>query len=92
MTMGYPPFNAHNNRHRGRSSNDIIRSRILAGFDPSVKPGYGAHFPSDPRRQVSPALRDLIAHLLSADPAHRLTSKVRAESEWSGRGKEGVCG
>jgi serine/threonine protein kinase len=76
MTLGYPPFNTHNHQRGARSSNDIIRSRILAGFDPTIKKGYGAHFPADKSRQVSSALRDLLTHLLTSDPARRLTSKV----------------
>jgi hypothetical protein len=48
-----------------RTDHEIFRL-IRKGFDPSVRAGFGAHFPSAPQLDIiSPAAKNLIASLLA---------------------------
>ena len=46
MLFGYPPFYADQEEH-GDETDSIIFELVRDGFDPRVRDGYGAHFPSD---------------------------------------------
>lgn len=72
MLFGYPPFHADND-------NDIFRL-VLGGFDPVVKKGFKAHFPSD--ISCSASARDLMSKLLTQDTAKRLTALEALEHPW----------
>jgi calcium-dependent protein kinase len=65
MLFGYPPFH------------DESDARILAlvrkGFQPVVKPGWGAHFPA--ALPVSRAAMDFVARLMQTDIAKRMTAE-----------------
>jgi calcium-dependent protein kinase len=74
MLFGFPPFAP------GESSESLIREQIQAGFDPNVRPGYGAWFPE--RIPVSASAMDLIRRLLEMDTALRLTATEALEHEW----------
>lgn len=72
MLFGFPPFHG--------DTDPVIFNKIRIGFDPSVRSGWGAWFPS--ATPVSSAARDLISRLLTKDPAIRLTSKETLEHPW----------
>ena len=44
MLFGFPPFYVSPGGYRDK---ERIYALIQRGFDPSTKPGYGAHFPDD---------------------------------------------
>ena len=72
MTFGFPPFHGAQNR--------AIQRKILNGFNPTVKKGWGAFFPD--QIPVSQNLRDLIRRLLELDPTLRLTATEVLEHPW----------
>lgn len=72
MLFGFPPFHG--------DSDPVIFNKIRAGFDPTVRNGWGAWFPI--ATPISASARDLIARLLTKDPAARLTSKETLEHPW----------
>jgi calcium-dependent protein kinase len=72
MLFGFPPFTGESDRK--------IHQRIMEGFNPVTKSGYGAFFPKTIK--VSDAAKDLIAKLLHSDPAIRLTAEEALEHSW----------
>lgn len=72
MLFGHPPFS-------GRSHEELF-ARIRHGFDPRVRPGYGAHFPE--AVPASDAARRLVAGLLTADVARRLSVHEALDDPW----------
>jgi len=72
MLFGFPPFHG--------SNDSVTQRRILAGFRPEVRSGYGAFFPST--IPVSQHAMDLIRRLLDSDPALRLTATECLEHPW----------
>ncbi len=65
MIFGYPPFHD--------DSDAVIIQLIMQGFDPTVRPGFGAHFPES--MPVSSGARDFISRLLELDVAKRMTAE-----------------
>ena len=61
---GYPPFYADPARYQGHEDQKVLQL-IRRGFDPTIRPGYGAWFPQ--AIPISPAAMDLITKLLTAD-------------------------
>jgi len=72
MLFGFPPFHGSNDA--------VTQRRILAGFHPEVRNGYGAFFPS--AIPVSAQARDLLRRLLDSDPALRLTATEALAHPW----------
>jgi calcium-dependent protein kinase len=72
MLFGFPPFHG--------DSDPIIFSRIRAGFDPTVKKGWGPWFPA--QAPCSAAARDLISKLLTKDASARLSAKETLDHPW----------
>jgi len=72
MLFGFPPFHG--------DSDPVIFNRIRAGFDPTVKKGWGPWFPA--QCPVSAAARDLISKLLTKDASARLSAKETLEHPW----------
>lgn len=72
MLFGFPPFHGSNDA--------VTQRRILAGFHPEVRKGYGAFFPA--AIPVSAQARDLIRRLLDSDPALRLTAGEALDHPW----------
>jgi serine/threonine protein kinase len=70
--FGYPPFH--------HDSDAVIIQLILQGFDPTVRPGYGAHFPQ--AMPVSAGVKDFIARLLEMDVAKRMTAEEALNHPW----------
>jgi calcium-dependent protein kinase len=67
MLFGYPPF------HSEDGVDEEIFAKIKKGFNPEVRKGYGAHFPS--AITCSDDAKDLIAKCLTQDQAARPTSQ-----------------
>jgi len=61
MLFGYPPFTG--------CDNATIRAKVLKGFEPDTKDGYGAWFPAS--LPASLAAKDLIKRCLCVDPLKR---------------------
>lgn len=72
MLFGFPPFHGNDDR--------MTQRRILAGFHPEVRNGYGAFFPA--AIPVSAEAKDLIRRLLDTDPALRLSAAEALEHTW----------
>lgn len=72
MLFGFPPFHGENDH--------VIFRKIKAGFDPTVKKGWGAWFPA--QAPVSASARDLISKLLTIDPSVRLTAAEALAHPW----------
>jgi calcium-dependent protein kinase len=72
MLFGFPPFHGSNDQ--------VTQRRILAGFRPEVRNGYGAFFPAS--IPVSHEAMDLIRRLLDSDPALRLSAAEALEHPW----------
>lgn len=72
MLFGFPPFHGSNDA--------VTQRRILAGFRPEVRSGYGAFFPAS--IPVSSQAKDLIRRLLDSDPALRLTATECLQHPW----------
>jgi len=79
MLFGYPPFYADEAKY-GAMTDSVIFTLITKGFDPTVKKGYGPHFPSS--MPVSPSAMDLISKLLQSDSAKRLTAEEALNHPW----------
>ncbi len=71
ILYGYPPF--HGQGSGGGETNRSIRKATTAGFDPTVRSGYGAHFPSAIKRSAN--ARDFISKLLKSAPDQRMTAE-----------------
>lgn len=80
MLFGYPPFYADPKKYGKDTDNEIFRL-IQKGFNPVVKPGYGAHFPAALSNNVSAAAKDLITKLLCPS-AKRLTADEALNHSW----------
>ncbi len=72
MLFGFPPFHG--------DSDPVIFNKIRAGFNPVVAKGWGAWFPA--ATSISAAARDLIAKLLTKDPAARCSARECLEHPW----------
>lgn len=57
-----------------------ICARVLRGFDPSTREGFGAFFPES--IPVSDDAKDLISTLLRANPADRLSAEAVVSHPW----------
>eukprot|EP01083_Nonionella_stella_P091643 256290_1 len=75
MVFGFAPF-------FDQQTNDtkIVYAKILHGFDPTTKPGYGAWFPET--LTISKECRDLISRMLRTNHADRLTGEEVLEHPW----------
>jgi len=79
MLYGYPPFYADPKKYGKDADNQIFRL-IKKGFDPTIRPGYGAHFPAA-LDSVSANAKDLIAKLLKPSQT-RLTAEEALSHPW----------
>lgn len=80
MIFGYPPFYDDQKSRDRMSSDQVIFTKIRQGFQPKIKPGYGAWFPKD--HKVSHECRDLLGRLLRKSIADRLTAEEVLEHPW----------
>eukprot|EP00808_Paulinella_micropora_P025799 g45002.t1 len=72
LIFGFPPFNGNNPKE--------IHAATKAGFDPTVKKGWGAWFPK--ARPASEEVCDLIGKLLRKEPEKRLTAGEILQHPW----------
>lgn len=72
MLFGFPPFHGETDRQ--------TQDKIMEGFYPEVRYGYGAHFPA--AIPVSQEAKDLLRRLLDTDPALRLSASEALEHAW----------
>jgi len=79
MLFGYPPFYVDPESH-GHLEHELIYGQIQQGFDPSVKPGYGAWFPDF--IPVSNAAKDFLAKCLTFESRARPTALEALQHPW----------
>jgi len=79
MLFGYPPFYVDPEQH-GHLEHELIYGQIRQGFDPTVKPGYGAWFPDFIK--VSAAAKDFISKCLQLDAKLRPTALEALQHPW----------
>uniref|UniRef100_A0A7S2TGQ5 Calcium-dependent protein kinase n=1 Tax=Lotharella oceanica TaxID=641309 RepID=A0A7S2TGQ5_9EUKA len=84
MLYGFPPFHSSAHKEGSASTKEILR-KVLDGFTPEVRAGYGAWFPRDIK--VSAEARDLIAKLLTRDTAKRYTIDEMIAHPWFSKAK-----
>jgi calcium-dependent protein kinase len=72
MMFGYPPFCGNDNA--------TITRKILAGFNPVVKNGFGSWFPASV--PVSSNVKYIMRCLMHQDPSERLTAGEVLELPW----------
>lgn len=77
MLYGFPPF--FNNNASANSDKEIFM-KIKKGFQPKIKPNFGAWFPASIR--ISKSARDLISRLLRTNVADRMTAEEALEHQW----------
>jgi serine/threonine protein kinase len=79
MVFGFNPFDpAADPSAAGRQK---ILARILKGFSPVTKRGFGSFFPES-MADVSEEVRDLITNLLRSNPADRLSAAEALDHPW----------
>lgn len=79
MLFGYPPFYVDPEAH-GHLEHELIYAQIQQGFDPTVKPGYGAWFPDF--IPVSAAAQDFLGKCLQLDAKQRPTALEALQHRW----------
>eukprot|EP00468_Gymnochlora_sp_CCMP2014_P012957 CAMPEP_0167750788 /NCGR_PEP_ID=MMETSP0110_2-20121227/6188_1 /TAXON_ID=629695 /ORGANISM="Gymnochlora sp., Strain CCMP2014" /LENGTH=426 /DNA_ID=CAMNT_0007636153 /DNA_START=426 /DNA_END=1706 /DNA_ORIENTATION=- len=79
MLYGFPPFHATAHKEGAASTTEVLK-KVIRGFKPVVKKGYGAFFPEDIK--VSSYARDLMAKLLTRDTSKRLTVDEMIVHPW----------
>ena len=72
LFYGYPPFYADPKKYQNKTDL-VIHRKILKGFNPIIKDGYGAYFPK--KYPISDSAKDLIKCLLTKDIGRRLTAR-----------------
>jgi len=82
MIFGYAPF------FDASHSPKAVYKKIIRGFDPKVKPGYGAWFPE--KQRVSSQCRDLIARMMRTNAADRMTAEEILEHPWLKMGTDPI--
>lgn len=87
LLIGYPPFYEDKSPYEknfGKQGEQewrkVVQKKILRGFQPVIKEGYGPWFPE--KRPISESARDLISKLLVPDVAKRLTAKEALRHPW----------
>ncbi|CEO95782.1 non-specific serine/threonine protein kinase [Plasmodiophora brassicae] len=76
MIFGFNPFDPFGNTDDTKT----IHGRVLAGFNPVTKSGYGAFFPSD--IPASNEVKHLIARLMTSKPCARMTALEAMNHPW----------
>lgn len=81
LVYGFPPFfTAEGNGKSKSETYNAIYKKIRQGFEPKVKPGYGAWFTKD--IPVSNEYKDLVARLLRSNVASRMTAEEALAHPW----------
>merc|ERR1719410_1987397 len=80
LVFGFPPFFDTSNSDNKPDQYKLIYKKIQEGFQPKVKPGYGAWFPKD--IAVSNDYKDLVARLLRTNVASRMTAEEALAHPW----------
>lgn len=78
MLYGYPPFTS-TEKNPSRSHKEIFR-KIVKGFQPVLKRGYGPWFPE--HIKMSKEARELMAGLMEKDVSKRLTAVEALSHPW----------
>mmetsp|Transcript_13681 Transcript_13681/g.19114 ORF Transcript_13681/g.19114 Transcript_13681/m.19114 type:complete len:567 (+) Transcript_13681:37-1737(+) len=79
LLYGYPPFHATAHKEGSASTKEILR-KVLKGFKPEERPGYGAFFPKSIK--MSAEAKDLISKLLTKNTKERYTVDEMIAHPW----------